>query len=111
MRLHQRLRCSVICALLDRHHPLLGVYLTGCGGVNPSLDLFGELAFALGYSQRLVMVTSINFGDLGIRGRRLLVIRQPFTQRRCLRRANIGDRFMRLLVSAALRARWSCPWS
>jgi hypothetical protein len=59
--------------------------------MKPSLDLFGELVFAFGYRQRLVMVTSINFGDLRVHGRRLLVIRQPLAQWRRLRRANSGQ--------------------
>jgi hypothetical protein len=37
--------------------------------MKPSLDLFGQLVFTLGYGQRLVMVTSINIGDLGVDGR------------------------------------------
>jgi hypothetical protein len=49
MCLHQRLRCSLICALLDLHGLLPGICLTGGGGMKPSLDLFGQLVFTLGY--------------------------------------------------------------
>ncbi len=69
MCLHQCLRCFVICTFLDRHGPLPGICLTRGGGMKPSLDLFGQLVFTLGYGQRLVMVTSINLGDLGVDGR------------------------------------------
>jgi hypothetical protein len=69
MCLHQRLRCSRICTLLDRHGPLPGICLTRGGGMKAGLDLFSQLVFTLGYRQRLVMVTSINLGDLGVHGR------------------------------------------